>query len=223
MTTTVAEATAALRERLNESTESQWTNLQLRRWLNEGIRDIARRTRLYTDQSTQAVTANVGELTLAANILALEHELWKATADTRKTPLEARAFVGVMKYVNETGADPGYYSTYGHPPTLKIQLWPTPTRAGTLYYYGPTLPATMDVAGGTGNIDVIEGWLEVAYDYCEYMALRKDRQREDWKDAFTLYEAKVQNMIDMFPTDEAPGEFMFTGTSLVPNWLSEFD
>lgn len=224
MTTTVAAAVTAIRYRLNEPTAAQWTDVQLRTWLNEGIRDIARRTRLYTGQSTQSVTANTGEYTLASTILALEHVMWAATADsTRKVPLEARAFSGVQRYINETGADPAYYTTYGRPPALKIQLWPTPTRAGTLYYYGPTLPAAVDVAGGTGDIDVIEGWLEVAYDYCEYMAQRKDRDDARWKDTFQLYEAKVNDMIQVAATDDSLGEIIFTGTSLVPSWLSDFD
>jgi hypothetical protein len=223
MTVTVATAVTTLRERLDEATAAQWSDLQIRRWLNEGIRDIARRTRLYTDQSTASVIANTGEYTLAANILALEHCLWKATADTRKYPLEGRAFSGVQRYVNETGSDPIFYTTYGHPPVLKIQLWPTPTRAGTLYIYGPTLPVAMDVTSGTGNIDVIEGWLEVAYDYAEYMAQRKDKDSTMWKETYALYESKVVNMIEMASTDDAMGEFSFTGTSLVPTWLSDFD
>lgn len=223
MATTVAAAVLAVRERLDEAIGSQWLDLQLRRWLNEGIRDIARRTRLYTDQSTQAVLASVGEYTLSATILALEHVLWKATADTRKIPLEARAFSGVQKYINEVGSDPSFYSTYGHPPVLKIQLWPTPTRVGTLYIYGPVLPAAMDVANGTGNIDVIEAWLEPALDYCEYMAQRKDKDSASWKDTFQIYEAKVQAMIEQSSTDDAMGEFVFTGTSIIPAWLSEFD
>lgn len=224
MTTTVTAAVAAMRERLDEPTAGQWTDLQLRRWLNEGIRDIARRTRLYTGQSTQAITANIQEYTLGADILAIEHILWAATADTnRKVPLEARAFSGVMRYVNETSSDPVFYSTYGHPPTLKVQLWPTPSRAGTIYIYGPTLPTAMDVTAGTGNIDVIEGWLEVAYDYCEYMAQRKDKDAANWKDTFQLYQDKVNVMIEQSSTDDSLGEFTFTGTGIVPSWLSEFD
>jgi hypothetical protein len=224
MATSVADAVTAIRERLDEPTAAQWTDVQLRRWLNEGLRDIARRTRLYTDQNTQAVTANLQEYTLDADILAIEHVLWAATADpNRKVPLEARAFSGVQRYVNETGSDPYFYTTYGHPPTLKVQLWPTPTRAGTLYIYGPVLPAAINVAAGGGNIDAIEAWLEVAYDYCEYMAQRKDKDAAGWKDTFSLYEGKVQHMIEQASTDDSLGEMIFTGNSLVPTWLSEFD
>lgn len=223
MTTTVASAVTMLRERLNESTAAQWPDLQLRRWLNEGIRDIARRTRLYTDQTTQAITANVQEYTLNADVLAIEHAIWKATAETRKIPLEARAFSSVQRWINETSPDPVYYTTYGHPPTLKLQLYPTPTRAGSFFIYGPKLPVAMDVATGTGNIDVIEGWLEPALDYAEYMAQRKDKDSTAWKDTFQLYEQKVAQMTELWNTDDAPGEFQFTGQNVIPTWLSDFD
>jgi hypothetical protein len=159
---------------------------------------------------------------LDAEVLAIEHLLWKADDDTFKRPLEPRAFEGVQRYINETGSDPVYYSTYGHPPVLKVQLWPTPTRAGTLYLYGPKLPAAIDVTGGTGDIDAIEGWYEAAVDYAEYMALRRDRQ-EAWKDIFMQYEAKVLQMIELSATDDSMGEIQFTGTSLVPRWLSDWD
>lgn len=222
MTVTVATALKQLRERLDEPSAAQWSDVELRRWLNEGIRDIARRTRLYQDQNTLDVIANIAEYTLDADILAIEHILWKPDAETRKVPLQPRAFEGVQRYINETGADPVYYSTYGHPPVLKVQLWPSPTRDGILYIYGPTLPAPIDVDAGTGDIHVIEGWLEPAIDYAEYMALRRDRQ-ETWKDVFTMYEARVQQMIELTAYDDAMGEIQFTGTSLVPTWLSEFD
>jgi hypothetical protein len=222
MPVTVATAVEALRERLDEKSESQWEDKQLRRWLNEGIRDLARRTRLYQDQAEIDVTANIGEYTLDEDILAIEHLLWKPDAETLKRPLEPRAFEGVQRYINETGADPVFYTTYGHAPLLKVQLWPIPTRAGTLYFYGPMLPTQHDINTGSGNIDAITGWYEATLDYAEYMALRKDRQ-EIWKDIFVQYEAKVQQMIELSATDDAPGEIQFTGTSLVPRWLSEFD
>lgn len=222
MTVTVTKAVSDLRVRLDEPTARQWQDTDLRQWLNEGIRDIARQTRLYTDQTTIAVAANLGEVSAPPTVLAIEHLIWKATADVRKIPLEARAFRGVNRYINDTGSDVVFYSTYGHPPTLKIQLWPTPTRAGTLYFYGPMLPLALDVTGGTGNIDVMEGWYEAALDYAMYMAMLKDKD-PSWKDIFQLYQSKVQTMIELANTDDAAGEFTFTGTSIVPSWLSDFD
>lgn len=223
MAHTVASAVAALRVRLDEATAAQWQDADLRQWLDEGIRDIARTTRLHTDQISFAVSANVGEYTLSDRVLAIEFAMWKATADTRKIPLEPRAFVGVQKYINETGSDVTYFSTYGHSPLLKMQLWPTPTRVGTIYIYGPMIPTALDVSGGTGNVDVAEPWYEAALDYAQYLAERKDKQNTQWKDTFGLYQAKVQTMIENSSTDGAAGEIVFTGTSLVPNWLSEFD
>lgn len=222
MTVAVATALATLRERLEEPSEAQWEDKELRRWMGEGLRDWARRTRLFTDQSTVAVLANIGEYTLDASILAIEHLLWKPDADSWKRPLEARAFSTLQLYINETGSDPVCYSTYGHSPVLKVQLMPIPIRAGTLYLYGPKVPSAIAVETGTGNLDVDDNWYEAILDYAEYSALRRDRQ-EHWKDVFMQYEAKVVTAIENAATDDALGEFQFTGTGMFPRWLTEFD
>lgn len=222
MATTVTAAVAAMRRLLDEPTAAQWSDEDIRRWLNEGIRDIGRRTRLHTDTNTVSVTANDGEYTLDADILAIEHILWKASAESDKHLLEAKAFKAVVPFINEVGSDPCFYSTYGHPPVLTLNLYPVPNRNGTLYIYGPVLPS-IDVSGGTGNMDVAEGWLEAAYDYAAYMAHRKDKDVEAMQYSFAAYMDKIGGMLEVPNTDDAMGEFLFTGTSLVPRWISDFD
>lgn len=222
MATTVTAAVAAMRRLLDEPTASQWTDEDIRRYLNEGIRDIGRRTRLHTDTNTIDVTADDGEYTLDSDILAIEHLLWKADADSDKHLLEARGFKTLAPYINESASDPYFYTTYGHPPVLKITLYPTPNRDGTLYVYGPVLPS-LDVSGGTGNVDVAEAWLEAAYDYAAYMCHRKDKDMEAMQYSFAAYMDKVNSMLESPNTDDGMGEFTFTGSSMVPRWISDFD
>lgn len=222
MPTTVSIAVTALRERLDETTAAQWTDVQLRRWLNEGIRDIARRTRHYVDKDTIAVTANDGEYTVAEDVLFIKHVYFQPTGDSRQIPLEPRAFEAMnqvwLDRQDQAAGYPMIFTTYGYAPTLVIKLYPVPSVAGTLTLHVARLPADLDVTAGTGNIDAPTGWLEVAYDYAEYMALRKDRDPR-WQESFQLYESKVAGLIDMGEYLNAPGEFIPAGAGILPAWL----
>jgi hypothetical protein len=222
MTTTVAEAVTALRERLDETTAAQWTDVQLRRWLNEGVRDIARRTRQYLDTDTIAVSADDAEYTVSADVLHIMAVYFTPTGDTRMIRLEARSWEGMdniwADQQNIASQYPALFTTYGYAPTLTLKLFPVPSIDGSLTVHMARLPAALDVTSGTGNIDTIEGWLEVAYDYAEYMALRKDRDPR-WQESMGLYESKMANLIEMGDALNAPGEFSYAGSGMLPNWL----
>jgi hypothetical protein len=223
MPTTVAAATTALRDLLDETTAAQWTDVQLRRWLNEGIRDIARRTRHYWDTDTIDTAADDGEYTVAEDVLHIKHVYFTPDGDTsRDIPLEPRAFEAMNQVwwdrQDQSSGYPVFFTTFGYAPTLTIKLFPVPSVDGTLTLHVIRLPAELDVTSGTGNIDVPTGWLEVAYDYAEYKALRKDRDPR-WQEAYNLYEAKIQDIIDMGEYINAPGEFIPTTTGMLPNWL----
>ena len=224
MTTTVADAVLSLRERLDETTAAQWTDVQLRRWLNEGIRDIARRTRHYMDTDTIAVSADDGEYTVTADVLHIMAVYFTPTGDSRMIRLEARSWEGMdniwADQQNIASSYPALFTTYGYSPTLTLKLFPVPSTDGSLTLHIARLPAALDVATGAGNIDVIEGWLEVVYDYAEYMALRKDRDPR-WQESMQMYEQKLQNLIEMGDALNAPGEFSFSGSGMLPNWLTD--
>ena len=226
MAVTVATAVTTLRERLDETTAAQWTDVSLRRWLDEGIRDIARRTRHYWDTDTIDVAADDGEYTVADDVLHIKHVYFNPDGDTgRQIPLEPRAFEAMNQVwwdrQDQSSGWPVFFTTYGYAPTLTIKLFPVPSTDGTLTLHVARLPAALDVTSGSGNIDVPTGWLEMAYDYAEYMALRKDRDPR-WQEAFQMYEAKVQGIIDMGEYINAPGEFVPTGSGVLPSWLTDW-
>lgn len=226
MTLTVATAETALRERLDEATTSAWTATMLRRWLNEGIRDMARRTFALEDTDTVAVSANDGLYTVDADVLRINFAFFTPTADTHQnTMLMPRQFEGFLQGMRgdhgRTG-DPVFFSTYGYSPTLQLQLWPVPYRAGSMVLHVARLPAALDITSGTGNVDAPEAWLEVALDYAQYMAEKKERMPE-WKDTLQLYEAKCADMVANMETLNAQNEIIYDGAATVPAWLAEFD
>lgn len=224
MPTTVATAVTALRERLDEVTAAQWLEVQLRRWLNEGIRDIARRTHHYIDTDTIAVVVDTGEYTVAADVLRINHAYYTPTGDTTRYPLIARAWEGMNQIwgsrSEQGGGYPAVFTTFGYSPNVKIKLFPTPSVAGSLYLHVARLPADLDITGGSGNVDCPEGWIEVAYDYAEYMALRKDRDPR-WEESYQMYQDKVGVLLEAGSYINAPGEFIFDGGGMVPTWLAD--
>jgi hypothetical protein len=224
--TTLAVAVAAVRERLDEPTAAQWSDESIRRWLGEGARDVARRTRHYWDIDTIDVSADDGEYTVDADVLHIKHVYYNTDSDTtRQIPLEARAFEAMNQVwhdrQNQASSWPSAFTTFGYAPTLTIKLFPVPSENGTLTLHVARLPAAVDVAGGTGNLDVPEAWLEVTYDYAEYMALRKDRDPR-WQESFGMYEGKVQGIIEMGEYINAPGEFVHTASGVYPSWLTDW-
>lgn len=227
MPTTVVAAVTALRERLDERNPGQWTNIELRRWLNEGIRDIARRTQALTDTDTITVVAATSEYLIATDVLRINFVYFNPTGQSQQYPLEARPWEAMD---NVWGSDmnrassgyPCMYSTYSFPPTLKIKVYPVPATTGTLTLHIARLPATLDIATGAGNIEMVEGWLEVAYDYAEMMAQRRSRN-PIWRESLELYEAKVLDMIATIESLNANGEVVWAGGSMLPRHLVDWN
>jgi len=224
---TVADAVTSIRERLNEAAASQWSDQQIRRWLDEGIRDIARRTFHYQDSDTIAITAsaNNGIHTCATDVLRINQVYWQATADTtQKYPLQARQWAVMDQYWGnrqdmESGW-PAMWATRGYAPTLTIKIFPVPSVAGTLFLNVARLPAAINVAAGGGSIDSPEAWTEVAYFYCEYMARRKDRDLEYAMESKGQYESLIASMIENGDYANAPDEFTWNGRNYLPDWLT---
>lgn len=230
-TTTVANAVIAIRDRLDEPVAAQWPDTQLRRWLNEAQREIARTTFHWTDiitiNVTMPATAN-GLYVVPDNVIRINRAYFTATADvTRQQPLQARAWDAMDNVwwdfqTRVQGGDPMCYASFGYSPTVTLKLWPVPYRAGTLTLHVARMPADIDIINGTGNIDMPTPWLEVAYDYCEYMALMKDRQIEVAQMKYAQFQMKLGNMVTNGDYLNAPDEFVWDGAGAgVPRWIAD--
>lgn len=224
--TTVADAVTTMRERLDEVNASQWTDIQLRRWLNEAIQDIARRTFHYTDVQTIAV-AGIGESTyaVATDVIRINHCYWTPTGQTQYTPMQARQWDGMdnLWYDRQNQSNGGFpciYSVIGYSPNLLLKLYPVPSQAGALHIHVARMPAAINVSGGGGSVDAPPAWFSLCLDYAEAYALRKDHD-ERWKDAMGLYEQKLGDMINNGDYLNAPNEFTFDGPYAFDRWLVE--
>lgn len=227
MTQTQATVVTAIRDRLGEPTAGQWSDAQLRRWINEGARDMARRTRQLEDTTTISTVAGTGEYTLPATVLEVRGAYY-APGDGRQVPLIARAWEGMNnvwgQYRDQEGGDPAMFTTWGFAPALKVRLYPVPgTSSKTVTLYIARLPVDLTTDGTDTNdaVDFPDAWIDGLYDFATYQALFKDRDPR-WKEAKEMYEQRVDDMMThegaMSIGREVVADPLIVG-GVAPRWL----
>lgn len=226
MPLTLAQLTTRLRDRLNESTARQWTDQQLKSWINEGVKDIARKTESLTDRQTIAAIVGTGEYSLSANCLRVHWVEWAATDDNQTTPLD---FSDVMNMDGFGWSSrslqanrPYAYTLWGVLPNIKLIVHPKPSVAGnfTIYYY--RLPTDLSVAGADDALtpEILPGWDDIVMDYVEFRAMRRDRNGA-WVEAKALYDENLSSMFDATRrlTDQAGIISAGSAGGHLPAWL----
>lgn len=198
MTVTLSTARTAIRERLDETTATFWSNTELNRWINEACRDIARATESLRDTSTIAVTLpSTYNYTLPSDTIRVHNVEWVRTGDTQIYPLEPTRVTGAeaMGWTNQdTSGNPQMFFTWGFSGDAQLYVWPKPDAAGTITLYYYRFPA--EVSSDGANVEVPNGWEDLVYDYAEYRARLKDND-ERWKWAREEYQQKLTDHLNL--------------------------
>lgn len=177
----VSDLITQVRDILDEAVAGQWTDAMLVRWMNEGARDLGRSTRHLKGKVVQAVTGGTGEYPLAATVVAVEHAYWTPTGDTLLTPLVPKHYESMDEiwgsWQNRESSNPSCYTTMGMTPAAIVQLWPIPEGNGNLTMIVSRLHTEMATAPvvPAATADVPALWYDAINDWCEYRALRRDR------------------------------------------------
>lgn len=203
MTKTQANMIDDARSRLDEPTAKQWSDAELRRWINQGARELQRKTETLQATSTIATVAGQQQYTAPADVIRIYRVEFLGTASLVQN-LEYRDFntmdgVWWSSQLTVTG-QPQLYTMWGFAPALKIILYPLPDSSSTsikVYYYRyPTQRAESTSADAATVIECPEGWEDLITDFVEYMALRKDRDPR-WQEAKALFEQRATEMFEM--------------------------
>lgn len=188
----------SVRDRLDEAVAIHWSDAQLNSWINEGARDIARRTETLQDKEVIAVLANTREYTIPASVLRIHRAEFKVTGDNNIYPLEFRAFNAMdsiwWTQQGVTTSTPLLYTVWGSNPNNKVVIYPVPAQAGALTLFVYRLPVVAEEDGD--EVEVPGGWDDLCVDYAEYHALRRDRDPR-WQEAKTLYEERIADFYDL--------------------------
>lgn len=230
MAITQAEALLAVRARLDEPTSNYWSEPDLRRWINEIAKDMARRTEslrgTYSQPAVAGTHAYTPAFTSTTNVYRIYRVEYIPSNQSMIYPLEFRdpnaadEVWGLSQAI--TQGIPAIWTTWGAPPSLTLQVYPSPAQAGTLklwYYRLPTQLATTTNANAATNVDIVEGWEDVLVDGVEYKAKMRD-QDDGWRDAKQEYEQHIAAMMEAtIRFTDAPGMVTNLQGLGIPGWL----
>lgn len=233
MTITLAEATTLVRDALDESTAVFWTNVQLKTWINQAVRDIARRTEtIQVKNTTVAAVAGTAEYNLPTDVARIHKIEFVPTGSTQTYPVQlaTRQEMDPIWGLNQSqqSSYPSFAVLWGYAggaSSLKMQVFPVPSQAGTFNIYHYRIPANLATNGSADNtvLTVPEGWEDLIVHYCEYRARRKDRD-PTWQEAKALYEEEVERMGSMLRHLHDQQQFITTPSGAgIPAWLYDFN
>lgn len=201
MATSLLELENRVRAILDEPVAAQWTQADIRRWLNDANRDLARVTHHYKGPKTITLTSGAAEYVLPEDVLAVEHAYYIDATGSRQVPLAA-AHWEVMddiwgEHRDWQGAWPQMFTVWGYAPFLKLRLYPVPSITGdTCQLLVAQLPVEMPLSGSdTTNVDVPSAWVDALVDYCAYMAHRRDRRTDLAAEALAAFNAKRDGLL----------------------------
>lgn len=194
MPTTRATAVTAVRERLNESLAGFWTDTELTRWINEGTREVCRRTECLRTQDTVSAVAGTATYALPTDAIRVHRVEYMQTGAIIRYPLdpvEVNAVDALGWSNTQTRGIPQFFVTWGYAGAATLHVFPKPATAGefTIWYY--RLP--VEVVEDEDTLDMPEGWQDVVYDYCEYMARMKDKDQQ-WQAAKAQFDDKLADL-----------------------------
>lgn len=224
MSRTLGQLVTEVRDHVDEATQTYWTDIQLRKWINEGLRDLNRYCETLQKNATITVTTGVQDYSAPTDVIRVSRCEWQPTGQNQKYPLEYRDLNsmdnawGISQAV--TQGYPLVFTLIGFPPQLTIRLWPIPSTGGQLNLYYWRLPADLatDGTADATTVDVPEGWWDAVVQYAEYMALRKDADPR-WKEAFEIYNQKRDELMDISRRWSDQAESIQYRDSYLPSWL----
>jgi hypothetical protein len=223
MAVTLADGITYIRDLLDEPTPQFWSNTQLTNYINQGCAEVARKAEWKrTNQSIEVASETQQYIAPPDLYRAYRIEYIQTQGNSNNTyTVEFRGYMEMDQVwgINQNWPAnyPLYYTMWGAPPNLKIILYPVPSSDGTLvvYYYQLTTPAVND----TDNIDILEGWEDMIWDYACYRAWIQD-SNPSWKDAKGRYQEKLQDFFDTTRTFQDQAGTFSTGQAALPAWLT---
>lgn len=230
MTVNQNEMVTSIRERLDEATAGEWSDTEIRRWINLGVKDVCRETEVLDTFVSFPVVAGATGHAGPNDMIRCSHVDWVPDDSSGNVyPLEWRDFNAMdpIWYANReiSGSRPQFFTITGFVPSSQFLIYPIANADGNLNIKYYRLPAdlTLDGTEGEAHLDLPEGWDDAVANYAEYMALRKDRDPR-WQEAKSLYDETKQTLhgLSRFLSDQ-PGQVVpVANHGGLPAWLTEW-
>ena len=167
----------------------------MNRWLNEGTRDMARKTRCLWEKTSIDVFAGAQQYAAPDNFLEHHRSEFLPEGSINVYPLDFRNYSemdsiwGINQQIQQFY--PNYITLWREPPNTFFVLFPVPSAAGTLrvQYFRNSKPATSD----DQTLDVPEGFHDVAVLYALYTALFQSLDPR-WAEVRQLYNEQLAEL-----------------------------
>lgn len=200
---TQAQLLSAIRENLDEASARMWPDANIRRWINEGAADIARKAECLRSTTNITITAGTQTYSVTTRLVRTHRCEFRPTGDSAVYPLEYRDWMN-MDDVWWTGQEqseshtPSFYTTWGQPPLLSLVLYPTPSVGGVakLFYYALPTELATDGTAAASNVEVPEGWHDLVEEYAMIQAYRKDADPR-WENAKAIYDDHLKELVEL--------------------------
>lgn len=200
------------------------TPFDLNSWINDGAKDIARRTESLEASAAIAWTAGAASKPAPADLIRAHRCEFVDLSGLNTYSVELKAkqeldqIWGILH--TQQSSYPSYGYLQGFPPNTVLNLYPVPAQAGTvnLEYY--RLPAPMNA--DADPLDLVVGWEDLLELYVESEVQRKERD-PIWSATKQLYDEKVVDMVEKTRQWHDQAGVMTVGNRQVPSWLYDFD
>lgn len=223
---TMTALTTRLRAKLDETTAGHWTDAQLQQWIFDGAKDAARKAECNRD-SYAGLTIVAGTQTYALtatgikDLIRIHRVTYKSVGQTEHYPLDFADFNSYdsMSWATTAQERPVLYSTWGFPPNLSIVLYPAPPDVGTLTIYYYRLPSNAVIADPSQNVELPQGWEELAVDYAVWSALLQDGD-DRWQAYKALYDEHLADLtLTAIRFNDQAGMMNVGMGGMQPQWL----
>ncbi len=218
------ELVTEVRDRLDEATATFWSDVQLRKWINEACRDVSRRTETLLSTDDVTVTAGTQQYSGPADTVRVSRAEWRPTDQVTIYPLEYKDYNGMdaIWWTSQAVSSgyPSFFTMWGFPPSLTLVLYPVPSTGGVcrLFYYRLAAELSTDGTQGSVPVEVLAGWEDLIVDYAEFIALRKDGDQR-WQEAKQIYEERLRDLFENSRRWADAAGSLEWATQSVPAWL----
>lgn len=201
MSMTMAQALAAARVRLDETDAAGWGDAEIRAWINEAVRDVARKTEALMTRAVVSVSAGDQDITMPTDILRVQKVEWTEDGNDKVYTLELIDFVAAdsVWWTDQaiTESRPRMFTMRGYGGAHVGVLYPKPSIGGDLivHYYAVSSDLATDNTDDGETLAIPAGFEDLVLDYVAYLALRRDRDPR-WKEHKQSYDENLSGMIE---------------------------
>lgn len=187
MSQTMAQLLISAGDRLNDANHARYSEPIIRRWINEGTRELARKAECLYGTTTIPVVASTQSYALPTDMIRVNSIQYELNTQVFALEFIERGAAQYMWGTNQVtqSAYPQQYSTWGQPgaTTMNVYLFPVPSQAGLLRVWYSRLPVEIatDGSADTSSVDVPNGWEDALLDYTQAQCYLRDRRPDDYQ------------------------------------------